>query len=69
MRSRRPGRAEAWKALRADVKIAGEVDGLMRAVGEWFGADGVRATARERSTWRKWARLDPEKRADRFVED
>ena len=37
------GRAEAWKALQSDQKLAGEVKGFMGAVERRFGAEGVRA--------------------------
>jgi Ti-type conjugative transfer relaxase TraA len=39
-------RAEAWATLRADARLAGEVDRFLAAVAGRFGADGLRAFER-----------------------
>ena len=41
-----PTQVEAWKAVRADRQIAGEIDGFMTAVEQRFGAQGMRALDR-----------------------
>jgi hypothetical protein len=55
------GRAGAWEALRADTKLAGEIDRFLDAVKARFGAKGLRAF--DRGGVPEGARIAPAERA------
>lgn len=54
------GRAQVWKAVRADRHLAGELDEFMRAVERRFGAEGLRAL--DRSGMIEGARVEQDER-------
>ena len=59
-------RAEAWRAVRGDKRLAAELEGFGAAVGRRFGEEGVRVMlrARERPDAIKAASVAPEQRVE-----